>query len=499
MFRLRVPTPHAARFLAVLALVGLLLGANVGLGTFSSARAAAGVPYLGLSAMGMPATPLPFYPASGFHVSVYDSGPMNLNVSPTGQLTAPNASADHGPNCEPPASDTSLPTLGVDTHTVTTIDQSVYVCHDHVMSALAGPGYAQASFMPPALADWADGPVTLTWSVSTFIGSDRGWWEAWLTPKSDQLELPASNQGDQVQGTPKSAIMLQECGLGAQGLQGQHGICGAVIVNGVQHNLPVLAKSVESVLTPSRQTRTQYQAVISATHITVSLPATHTVLLDSAATIPFTQAIVQLTDEEYDPLKSDACGPPADQAKLGGKCALNTFHWSDLGISNAIPFDVSHPSARFMGPGHTAANVFASPSVAGSLLAFHWIANGMSVSFDGGATFTKAPIQATENGSGGSCGVNQSLMPIPAGATSFILKASNNCYGDPWIASDFVREGPTGVVTPPTPTPSPTPVPPTPTPNPSPTPINISNQPCMLVVNNQMVNGTCSGTFTPAS
>lgn len=491
---------HSRRPLVLLSLVVLLIGAAV-FPSIPQARAASGAPYLGLTAMGMPASPQPFYPSTGYAVSMYEQAPMQINTSATGQLLTPNTLADHTATCGAPTPDNQVATAGT-SHTTTTFDNSLYVCHDHVMTSLNGAGYDTATIMPDAVADWSGGATTvIQWRVSTFTASDRDWWNVYLTPILGQLSLPASSQGEQINGQPKTAVHLQLCSLGERGLIGQHGVCAEVINNGKVISLPLPSKSEESVLTPSRATRTLYELDISAGHIRVWLPESGLVFVDSNVSVPFTQGVMELSHESYDPAKGDACGPPATEKALGGPCQPVTWHWSDISISNAIHFDISHPSARFLSAGH-ASTQFPAPVVAGSYLRFEAVAAlGLSVSFDGGATYTKATATPSELDNGGGCSLAQYLMPIPAGATSMMVKAANNCFGDAWVARDMVVLGPIGggVIQPPTPTPTPTQPPsPTPTPTQGPQPINLDNTPCMITnAQGQMVNGRCTGTFTP--
>lgn len=439
----------------------------------------------------MPAKPQPFYPQTGVDVSMYDSGATQINTSFTGKLITPNTLADHGPNCEAPAADNALPSAA-NTHSTTSFADSVYVCHDHVMTSLNDTGYAQATLMPDAVANWSDGQTTtIQWRVSTFTSSDRDWWDMVLTPFSQQLELPASDQGGKLSGTPKNAVFFQLCGLGSQGKQGQHGICANVITNGHSVSIPTTGRAQESVLTPSRSTRTLYQVQISSNHIKVTLPEHNLTFIDANVSIPFTSGVMQLAHEAYDEQKTDACGPPADQKAIGSnKCEPNTWHWSDISISNAQHFDLSHPANRFMNASH-ATNTFMAPAKAGSYLRFLWFGANMQVSFDGGKTWTAANHQPSEFAQN-QYGLNQSLIAVPAGATGFTIKSNNDGYGSAWLAHDFALLGPvgSGSNTPPANTPTPS--------SASPTPMDIKDAPCMLVTSDgKMINGHCTGTFTP--
>lgn len=485
------------RIRLIAALVTLLALASVNFPSVSAASLA-GVPYSGLAGLGMPSAPQTFYPATGYDVAVTHSQAASLGYDYNGALQAADTHADHGPACDSPATDTALLSTGTQ-HTVTTLADSVYVCHDHVMTALDDTGYAQASITPDAVADWSGGQtVAIQWRVSTYTASDRDWWDVSLVPFSQQFDFYGDPQGDQLSGLTRTGLFVQSCGAGASG---QHSVCLTVMNNGASRTVANTGAAIESVLTPSRINRTLYEMDVSSGHVKIFLPADSTLpgrttaltLLDANVTIPFTQGALTIAQEAYDELKSDACGPPSQQRANGGGCAPNTWHWSNISISNSLHFDIAHPSARIMRAG-SPVNPFPAPAQAGSFLKFNGFWGSLQASFDGGASYHAVSDQASVKGMN-SYGLRQAFIPVPAGATGVLLKGTSDGYGGSWVVHDIALFGPVGSATPPpTPTPNPSPQP---SPTGTPTPIQMNNTPCMITLNGQMVNGTCTGTFVP--
>ena len=108
-----------------------------------------------LAEYGMPTAPTMWKP-SNFDVQIHTRDMQNGSG---------NAShlADHGADCAAPPA----------THTVSSWQQAVYVCHSHVMTAIADSGYGEVVLTPDHLADWSAGPVTIGFSVSTARTTSR--------------------------------------------------------------------------------------------------------------------------------------------------------------------------------------------------------------------------------------------------------------------------------------------------------------------------------------
>jgi hypothetical protein len=423
--------PHIPRPLYFVALcLVLLIGAAVAIRTSQRTRAAT-TSYTALTSMGMPSSPQSYYPTNGtLDITTEERG----NISPSGALHEPMSIADHGPDCSPPA---DVPTAA-SSHTVTKIQDAVYVCHDHVMTALDGDsGYAQATMLPAALVDFSQGTAVVTFSVSTFRSSQRDWIELDLTPYAGLLAAPDDSDSPDLQGMPETVLRFR-----MDNFNGGTGWRGELYTNGSARGLSGPAwQGYEQFLTPSRSVRTQYRLEISAGHVKFGIPSINQWYVDTNVSVPFNQAFVQLSDHSYTPTKDSPNSAPTEQRKLGQGAEPNTWHWSDLNISPAVPLYMAHPDRRFVyaGSGGTDTITFARPAPANSRLKFLGVATDSKISYstDSGATWAAAARQpSTKPHTFGELYDNW-FVPIPAGATSVKFKASGSAYGA-WFVRDPV-------------------------------------------------------------
>ena len=125
-----------------------------------------------LAEYGMPATPQRWQPRN-FDVQIHTRDMESDNGND------PHA-ADHGAACEAPPA----------THMVDTWQEGVYICHNHVMTSIKSDGYGLITLTPDHMANWADGAVTIGFSVSTFQTDPRDWITVDVTPFDEQLALP---------------------------------------------------------------------------------------------------------------------------------------------------------------------------------------------------------------------------------------------------------------------------------------------------------------------
>ena len=427
------------RFFAPVLAVLLLVAA------FTPVANAAPAPYSGLSALGMPSSPQRFYPQHGYDVAVEERQNTNLN----GNLIDTMPIADHGADCGAPASG-AAPVAGVTAHSVTNIADETYVCHDHMMTAINSTGYGAAYITPDAAADWSGGPVTIDWRVSTFRSSQRDWWDAWVTPFSNQEVMPLESWLPDLNGEPKNGIHIRLTGNDTGSA-----FVGDISVNGTVTDLQsAWYLSQEDYLTPSRSVRTKYELVISRTHIKFWLPEYNLVYIDQNINVPFSQGILQLAHHSYNPTKDASMSQTTEQAKLGLQAAPDTWHWSDITMSSAERFSIDHPDHRWynssQATGHfsaVAANTFLRfVDQTGSL---------MKVSFDGGQTFTQPTPQYHKSGCN-AYSTCQYLVPVPVGATSVTFKGTTDGYGEGWFVKEVSLFTAPGSVNPPPPPAAPT-------------------------------------------
>ena len=379
--------------------------------------------------------------------------------------------ADHGADCgAPPAQ-----------HLISTWQQAVFVCHNHVMTSIADGGYGEVTLTPDHMADWSAGPAIIGFSVSTQLTSVRDWITVDVSPFAEQLALPLSDGGVDLQGMPAHYIeaRLDNCANGKT-------IWRLTRETGQQD----VSDCVEDVtgIKPSAVTRTPFELVISQTGYVFRVAASSPVgagktLLQGNWTKPltFSQGVVQFSHHSYNPSKCDGCRP-------------NTWHWSNFSISSAAAYTLLRPTDQQVVAQPGGAITFGAPAPAGSFLKFAAIGS-VQVSYDGGKTYTaaqKPPMDASLFHDEHSTNY---LTPVPGGTRNVQFKLAGGWYGS-GMARDFSIVSQTANGSPP-PTQPPGPQP-TATQPPGSTPIPLNNTPCMVTINGVMQNGTCSGTFNPS-
>src|SRR4029077_17407044 len=140
----------------------------------------------------------------------------------------------------------------------------------------------------------------------------------------------------------------------------------------------------QTMLPPSAVTRTGFELHISQNHIRFGIPSIGLWWVDTAANIPFSRGVVQLIHHSYDACKDQT-------TTTANPCTADTWHWSNFGISQSIPFTILNGSARAANA-QSATVSFPAGAPANSFLRFEGIGT-IQVSFDGGHTFQAARVQ----------------------------------------------------------------------------------------------------------
>ena len=301
---------RARRAIARVAAV-LLLTAAVAACDQASADASPGTPIAyRYDFAGEPDAPLPFV-AAGWDVQVHK---RDHHLRP-GQLDA--MEAEHGPGCEGPHL----------THQVSTVAQAVFLCRDHVMTAIHAEDYGLVYLTPDHLVDFSAGEAVVRIDVSTLRGSTRDWWDLWITPWDDQLARPFDLGDVDLQGPPRNALhvrMLSENVLCIDEYRDGNAITPHHLESGCAWWAPY-----EQWLTPDAARRDTFEIRVSATQVSVGMPeydrTFHTWTPPSP--IPWRHGIVQLGHHSYTPTK-DGAGAP------------HTWHWDELEIDPALPFQM---------------------------------------------------------------------------------------------------------------------------------------------------------------
>lgn len=402
--------------LAVLALGLVFMLGVVGDSVLHSSPVAAISPYSFPFTLGKPAAPTPWNP------STWDVAVHIRNNYQYGGLDA--MQAQHGSDCAPAPA----------THAVSSYRDAVFLCNNHVMTAMSAGGYGVIYLTPDHMFDWSGGTATLSFPVSTFRQSDRDWIDLWITPFDENLELPLESWLPDLQGPPKDAIHIRM----DQFNQGTI-FSGEVYSNFQSHALSNnWWTTLEALMTPSATIRSTFELDLSSSHIRFGipvLPATGGSIwwVDSGISVPFTRGVVQLGHHSYTPDKSAGCGPPPEQKALGLGCAPNTWHWGGLSMSSAVAFSLTRANDRVISAGTTVSTTFPATAPASSFLRFNGIGT-LGVSFDGGRTWTTPQIQ--QESKHAMDHFENYWTPVPQGAAGVMFRGQD-WYGGPWLARDL--------------------------------------------------------------
>jgi hypothetical protein len=449
---------------SLLVMCTIMLATTVGTTLWSSghsAKASAGT-YTGLTNLGMPSSPQIFNP-SDYAITLHYRDPMQQGGRPTPMM------ADHGADCAPPLAQHQ---------TGSSFQDGVFICHDHVMTATNSndSGYSNIYVQPPAMLDWSSGTATLDISMSTFRTAARDWVDFWFTPFDRQSPNPDVNVPDG-QGPPVNSLHIE------MATDNNSRFIGEYFVNGTEHDLAARDLNLHNVLKPSKTVRTPFEFQISSSHVRFGISSLNAWFVDAPANLNFTQGIFQFGHHSYTPYKQGSDAPP-EQLALGKGAEPDTWHWSNLVMSPAVPITIINPTPASE-PDHLCESctlTFPTGAPANAFIRYRGVQlNPVLLSFDGGKTWVNGQTIAGETHD--CCHIENYWQPIPAGTTS--VKA-RGLVRDVIVtaASSTTQLPPAGSM----PTPVPTTI----------SAIDMRNTPCMITVNGVMVNGTCTGTFIPA-
>ena len=140
---------------------------------------------------GEPDAPAPWNPVN-WDVTVHSRDPATWS-------SLDPVDAAHGPGCEAPPA----------THLVTEYAGAVYTCRNHMMTALRGDAYGVVYLTPSRLVDFSESEAVISFDVSTLRTSARDWWDVWITPYDDALQLPLDlDASADLTGPPRNALRV---------------------------------------------------------------------------------------------------------------------------------------------------------------------------------------------------------------------------------------------------------------------------------------------------
>lgn len=388
--------------------MGLVLTVTAGgdVSAASSAPSAHVAPFT-FNFVGAPPAPQPWTPSN------WDVVVESRNPGTFAQLEG--MQAQHGPDCAPTPA----------THFNNTYAGAVFLCHNHVMTAIKAGGYGEIVLTPDHLVDISGGTAQVQYSVSTLRASARDWYEVWFTPFSENLVLPIDAfESVDLQGPPKDTFRIK--------LDSDHGS----VFNAQEYANYLPTKipgnwwtTIESLLPPSSITRSKFEVDFSSTHLRFGIPALPNgqpfwfVDHDFPYPLSSTQYVVQIAHYSYNPTKGCVANTP--------HCLPNTWHWSNFSISTAVPFTLLRGDAQVLNAGTSGLVNFSAPAPSSAFLRFAAVGS-IEVSLDRGKTWQPARRQAQ------TFNVQDHFasywVPVPAGTKSVSLRGHN--VHVPWYVRD---------------------------------------------------------------
>lgn len=274
--------------------------------------------------------------------------------------------AGHSENCDPP------PT----THMISKFEETVYQCKNHVMTAINDSGYALIYLTPNRLVDFSKGEAVIRFDISTLRSSDRDWFDLWITPYQDHLQLALDEVLPDLSGEPKNGVHIR--------LDYQKYLFNGQIFRSFQtQGIPETDEAWQgynSFLSPSLTKRETFELRISKSHIKFGLPEYNFYWIDTEiSTLDWTEGVLQLGHHSYNPTKCEGCAP-------------GTWHWDNVYISSSRPFTMIKADRRYVNANEPKV-IFASSAPENSHLRFSGIGNNIKVSFDNGRTWQAADVQ----------------------------------------------------------------------------------------------------------
>jgi hypothetical protein len=333
-------------------------------------------------------------------------------------LAPEGMSAQHGADCAPPMA----------THTVNSYADAVFLCRDHLMTALNATDYGVIYLTPAHLVDFAGGEAIVRFDLSTLRTSPRDWIDLWLSPYDDHLQLPLEDWLPDLNGPPRNAVHIK-----MESLNGTTPFKVFVYRNFQEEDLGGdWQVGYESFLEPSALRRDTFELRLSRTHLRFGMPAYDFWWVDAEmADLGWDQGVVQFGHHSYDPTRHcPTCGP-------------NTWHWDNVSLSSAIPFTMLRADRRYVDPDTEPGVNFPGPSPEGSRLRFAGVGRNIEVSIDRGMTWERAQLQTQMKYD--YTRFQSYWTPIPAGISSVHFRGESATPGLPWMVQDisiWSREAP---------------------------------------------------------
>jgi hypothetical protein len=321
----------------------------------------------------------------------------------------------HGPDCAGPPN----------THHLSGAhSEAVFLCRDHLMTALNAGGYGVIYLTPNQLVNLADGAVTIRFDVSTERMSKRDWIDLWLTPWDENMALPLEGSDPDLQGRPANSFQIT-----TNNSEGSPMLIvsrdGEIETVRKGNQVRTLNEGIGDDVNQAA-TRQTFQLTLSEGRAKFERLSSETapglLFWDQPVDFPFEQAVMQIGHHSYNPTK-DNSGVPA------------TWHWDNVGVSSAVPFGIERSIERYADPKNPDMH-FENPAPGGSMLRF--AATGrVEISTDGGKSWSEADRQdglGQVNGEHHPEHVSSYWTPVPEGTDSVRFRFSpDGNYKGPYI------------------------------------------------------------------
>ncbi len=331
--------------------------------------------------------------------------------------------ADHGPHCEPPPA----------THHISRgYADAVFQCRDHLMTSINATGYGLIVLTPDHMVDFTTGTAVISIDVSTLRTTTRDWWDIWISPYDDALQLPLDLSASvDLAGPPRHALRV---GLGTENqmVAEIYDDFTPITFPHWPHHLVTsdYFTGYETFLTPDAARRDTFEIHLSRTHLRVGMPDHDFWWIDTPIpTLDWTTGIVQLAHHSYNPTKD--CGTYNNPRPPVPTCTPTTWHWDNLTIQPATPFTIIDPTPDTATPTNPTITL-PTPAPPHSHLRFTANATNLRVSFDHGPWQPATP-QHTATPPPPHHFTNY-WTPIPTGTTTIRFTADPPPHGGPWHA-----------------------------------------------------------------
>ncbi|MCC6179752.1 MAG: hypothetical protein IT305_30945 [Chloroflexi bacterium] len=319
--------------------------------------------------------------------------------------------AHHGPDCS------AYPGF----HPTSAYDDAVFLCNDHMMTAINASGYGVIYLTPNQLVDFSSGEAVVRFDASTLRSSGRDWWDLWLTPYDDNLQLPLHRWLPDLTGEPRRAVHVEMTDF-----NGETVFRAATMQDfGVSDLDRASYEGYEKMLTPSGVTRDTFELRISRTSLKFGMPKYGLWWIDTPMSdLGWDRAVLQIGHHSYTPTKD--CDPT--------RCGPNTWHWDNVSISPAQPFTIIRGNQHWVDGDDAVPVEFAAPAPTDAHLRFAAIGAAIEVSYDDGATWQLA--EARQVVKSPEEAFHSYWTPIPAGTTQVEVRG-RDWWGGGWMARDF--------------------------------------------------------------